>query len=115
MTRDTLRPLRSYALFAAFVVAATLVVLPAVHGVHAPHRAGAASVEALPAYAAHVDADAPACPLCLAVGQARTAVAPQPALFVPIATTAVRAPIARVAAPPIVAAHAPAAPRAPPA
>lgn len=117
MTRQTLRPLRSYALLAAFAAVAALVVLPAVHGVHAPHFAGAVSLESgLPAIAAGANADSPlTCPLCLGVAQARTAVTPQPALFAPSAATVVRAPLARVEAPPLLAVRAPASPRAPPA
>jgi hypothetical protein len=117
VTRQTLRVLRRSGLLAGWLAVAALVVLPAVHGVHAPHFAGlaAAQSDATPAIAAsHANADALGCPLCLGAAQARTAAPPAPVLAGHARACTARAPIACVAAPPLLAATSPAAPRAPP-
>jgi len=114
--QNAARPLRSLATAAALIAAAVLVVLPAVHGAHASHLAGA-SVHAtpLPALDATPHAEAQGCPLCAAVGHARSAIAP-PSLVLPaLVATATAALPDRDAAPPALALASPGAPRAPPA
>ena len=116
MIRQAPRRLRFYTVLAAFVAVAATIVLPAVHGVHAPHFAAAAAIEvgALPVVAPPAERDTLGCPLCLGVGQARTAVTAQPTALRPLAATTDRAPLSRIEAPPLLAARAPASPRAPP-